>query len=107
MTLGGNDPKTPLYRRIADDTGTVIGPTNPLPTSSINILTQKMENLTSGQALYIGEAVPGTATSATGWRIRKLEYGNGNSMPPTGVTWADGTNAFTKVWDSRATYSYS
>lgn len=70
-------------------------------------LTQKMENLSSGQPLYIGEALPGTATSATKWRIKKMEYDNGTSSPPTGVTWADGVSTFIKEWDERTSYSYS
>lgn len=55
--------------------------------------------------VYIGEAEPGTSTSEAKWRIRKIEYdANGN---PISVKWADGTNSFTKVWDDRATYTYS
>ena len=88
-----------------------ISDSNPLPingTVSISdIYTQKMQNTSSGQPLYIGEAQPGTATSEAKWRIKKMEYGDGESMPPTGTIWADGETSFDKIWDNRATYSYS
>ena len=70
-------------------------------------LTKKMENYSSGQPKYIGEALPGTATSVTKWRIRKMEYDDGTSSPPTGETWASGTADFDKEWDERDSYSYS
>jgi len=71
------------------------------------LLTKKMANQSSGQPTYIGEAMPGTATSTAKWRIRKMEYDDGDNMPPTGETWADGVSTFTKSWDLRATYVYS
>ncbi len=70
-------------------------------------LTKKMENYSSGQPKYIGEAMPGTATSAAKWRIRLMEYDDGTTKPPTGEIWADGTSNFVKVWDDRDSYSYS
>lgn len=71
------------------------------------LLTKKMENYSSGQPKYIGEAMPGTATSEVKWRIRKMEYDNGTDQPPTGETWADGVSTFTKEWDERDSYTYS
>ena len=74
------------------------------PTS---LRTQKIENLSSGQPLYVGEADSGTAIATASWRIKKLEYDDGTSMPTTGVTWAEGNTSFDKAWTLRATYSYS
>lgn len=74
---------------------------------TIPLVKKKMENLSSGQTLYIGEAYPGTSTSEARWRIQKMEYDDGENMPPTGIVWADGTSEFTKVWDDRTTYTYS
>jgi hypothetical protein len=68
-------------------------------------LTQSIENNSSGMAVYIGEAAPGTAKNAAGWRIKKISYDSSNAV--TDIQWANGTNTFTKVWDSRAGYSYS
>lgn len=52
----------------------------------------------SSTVLYVGEAEPGTADSAAAWRIKKVT--------PTGVSWADAVTTFTKVWNSRASYTY-
>lgn len=56
----------------------------------------------SGTA-YVGEALPGSATSATAWRIKLLTF-SGDDVT---TTWASGNSSFDKVWDSRASYSYS
>lgn len=59
----------------------------------------------SNNPIYVGEANPGTAESATGWRIKKITYDANNN--PTNVQWADGNTKFDNVWDDRASYSYS
>lgn len=52
---------------------------------------------------YIGDANPGTATSAAEWRIRRLtEVGDDVT-----VEWADGNDTFDNIWDDRASLSYS
>jgi len=53
---------------------------------------------------YVGEAKPGTATDATGWRIKKLTY-SGNNV--TQVNCADGNRNNDNIWDSRTDYTYS
>lgn len=53
---------------------------------------------------YIGVAPAGTAKSAAGWMIKKLSY-SGSDL--TDIQFADGVLTFTKVWNDRATYSYS
>ncbi len=58
----------------------------------------------SGNPVYLGEGVPGTATSDAAWRIRKVTWLAGNAVS---IKWAEGTTLFDKVWDSRATYTYS
>lgn len=66
-------------------------------------LTIKMEY--SGEnPVYVGEAAPGSATSAEAWRIRKLTYSGANL---TDVEWADGDTDFNNIWDNRASLSYS
>lgn len=53
--------------------------------------------------LYIGEALPGADPSAAVWRVRKfLTSGSVSSM-----LYANGTSAFTNVWDNRTGLSYS
>lgn len=56
-------------------------------------------------AVYIGYAAPGTAKSAAAWQIRKITYDSNNNI--TDIQFASGVNDYTKVWDDRATYSYS
>ena len=55
--------------------------------------------------LYIGCAAPGSAVSAADWQIKKLTYNGNNNV--TAVEFAGGVNDYNKVWDDRATYSYS
>jgi hypothetical protein len=55
-----------------------------------------------GSDIYIGYAVPGTATSASLWKIKRV-----NTVNPISIYWADSSTLYNKVWDSRASYSYS
>jgi len=75
---------------------------------SINIndnqLTQTFEYNGDNLILYQGESSPGTSKGAASWRIKKLSYSGTNVVD---IQWADGTNNFTKVWNDRATYTYS
>lgn len=53
-----------------------------------------------GDITYIGEAHPGTLTSASEWRIKKVD--NDES-----ITYADGNDDFNNIWDNRLAYAYS
>ncbi len=54
---------------------------------------------------YIGLAEPGSETSSAVWQIKILTHdASGNT---TAVDFASGTAAFDKVWDDRASYTYS
>lgn|SRR3990167_3648376 len=53
---------------------------------------------------YIGHAVPGTATAAASWKIKKLVYSGTDLI---GILYADGNTNFDNVWDDRASLSYS
>lgn len=57
---------------------------------------------TAGDVDYVGEAEVGTAPSATGWRIKKVDSTTGVS-----IQWASGTAGLDKIWDSRTSYTYS
>lgn len=52
---------------------------------------------------YIGEANPGTATSAAEWRVKRLTEVSNDVQ----VEWADGNDSFDNIWDNRAALSYS
>jgi len=65
----------------------------------------KAEYNGSSLLIYFADAQPGTATSASLWRIRKLSYdGNGNF---TTLAWPNADTSFLYAWDDRATYTYS
>jgi len=61
----------------------------------------------AGQIEYQGWAAPGTATSAGGWRIRKLTYDSSSRMSK--IEWAGGRDDFSadNAWNNRASLSYS
>jgi hypothetical protein len=60
-----------------------------------------------GVYIYVGEAAPGSNTSEAKWRIKRIEEGVGIDTGDFDIIWADGTAEFTKVWDDRATFTYS
>lgn len=53
---------------------------------------------------YLGQALPGTATSAAGWRIQRLTFSSDGDVS---TQWADGNSDFDNVWNDRATLTYS
>jgi len=67
--------------------------------------TVKIENDGNGNPVYVGKAPKGAATSAAVWQVRKLSYDVNQSV--TDVQFAGGSNAFDKIYDNRATFTYS
>lgn len=57
----------------------------------------------SGNYTYIGEALPGTATSSATWRIKRVEQ----IGTDYNILWANGSSDFNKTWNDRLTYSYT
>lgn len=62
---------------------------------------KRLDDTTTASMIYIGEATPGTLTSAASWRIKRLDLTSGLI-----IQWA-GSGAFTQVWDNRAALSYN
>ena len=58
---------------------------------------------TTASIIYVGKAVPGTATSAASWQIQKIDKSTSNIT----VLLADGNTNYDNVWDNRASLSYS
>jgi len=56
-----------------------------------------------GGITYIGEAIPGTATSTAGWRVQKITAVG----TLTTMQFAAGGSKFDQIWDNRASLSYS
>ena len=57
----------------------------------------------SGNYTYIGEALPGTSTSSSNWRIKRIEQ----IGTDYNILWANGSSDFDKTWNDRITYTYS
>lgn len=66
--------------------------------------TQRMAYTAQGLPEYIGIALPGAATDAAVWQIRKLVY-TGTSV--TSVLWCDGNNNFDNTWENYDSHAYS
>lgn len=60
------------------------------------------EMVTVGALTYIGNAVPGSATSDNVWQIKRLDTTSGFKK-----RWADGNDNFDNIWDNYASLSYS
>ncbi|MEM4409328.1 MAG: hypothetical protein QXI19_11375 [Candidatus Caldarchaeum sp.] len=58
----------------------------------------------SATTWYIGRAIPGSATSAAVWQIMRLTFSGGQL---TALEWAGGNDLFDKIWNNRASLSYS
>ena len=56
--------------------------------------------------IYIGKAVPGTATSAASWQIKRITKSDSTLLWPTKGSPDPGHNKFVHVWDDRATLTY-
>lgn len=63
-----------------------------------------VENDGNGNPIYVGWAVPNTAKTSASWKIMKCTY-SGTDL--TDVQFASGVTTFNKIWNNRASYSYS
>jgi len=66
--------------------------------------TVKIDYSGGSNPIYIAKAQAGTLVSESFWQILKLTWDGSNC---TDVKWADGVTTFTKVYNDRATYTYS
>jgi peptide chain release factor 2 len=48
-----------------------------------------------GSITYVGEAVPGTNSTTSSWRIKQIQESPDGDMS---ITWAQGTASFSSVW---------
>lgn len=72
-------------------------------TSEEDTMYAKQIDFVGETVIYKGEALPGSLTSASVWRVRKLTL-TGDDVAET---WADGDSNFDNVWDDRVSLSYS
>ncbi len=80
-----------------------VGPAGKDGIAEDDIVYSKRIDFINEDQLYRGEAAVGSTTNSGVWRIRKIVMSADGDVAET---WANGTAAFDKVWDSRATYSY-
>lgn len=66
---------------------------------------QAVDNNANG-CTYFGEALPGTATSAAGWKIQRM-ITVGGAQPYQLYQYANGDVGFVNVWDNRTTLVYA
>ena len=65
--------------------------------------TEKFSYTGASMVQYHGWALPGTATTGSFWKIRKLTY-SGTDL--TDIQWADSNTNFDNAWDARTSQSY-
>ena len=66
-------------------------------------LQQKIDYSGGSNPIYVGDAIRGTSPATARWLIKMLTYSGTNDVISA---WANGTEAFDKIWTSRATYTY-
>jgi hypothetical protein len=75
----------------------------PILENDLNTQYNKLVDVIDPLTMYVGEALPGTATSSPTWRIKKITEISGGDIS---VLWADGSADFSRIWDNRATLNY-
>jgi hypothetical protein len=61
-----------------------------------------LDNYSTSNIIYVGDADIGSATSSAVWRIQKIDKTTGIV-----ITWADGDDFFNNIWDNRLSLTYS
>lgn len=56
------------------------------------------------EVTYRGTALPGTATSASSWRVERITIQSDGDVE---ILYADGNDSFDNIWDNRLALSYS
>ncbi len=59
---------------------------------------------TDATIVYVGEAFPGSATSAAVWKMKRITSASTDNAV---VVFADGNQAYDNIWDDRETLTYS
>ena len=67
--------------------------------------TQTLDYDVSNNPIYIGIAAFGSSKASAVWQIRKLTFDVSNNV--VDIQYANGTDAFTAIWNNRASLSYS
>jgi len=63
----------------------------------------QMDGTTTANVTYVGQALPGSATSSACWQIKKIDETTTDILT---IKWAGTSTAFDQVWSDRGTLSY-
>lgn len=61
-----------------------------------------LDDTTTANNTYVGEAAVGASTAASTWRIKRINETSGIVLQ-----WADGNGNFDNIWDNRTSLTYS
>ncbi len=70
----------------------------------MNRYTKLVDTTDDENFIYIGEAVPGTATASASWKIQRVDKTN---APDLEIKFANGSSDYDQVWDNRTSHTYS
>jgi hypothetical protein len=88
-------PQAPTTIKVTNLDGSAIGN---LPDATT--YESRNDTTTDTNLVYLGKAIPGTASSAASWQIKRYNKSAGH------MSFADDITTFTKVWDDRTSYGY-
>lgn len=88
-------PTFPTELKVVNPDGTSIG-----SLSGSTEYESRNDTTTDTNLVYLGKALPGSATSDAAWQIKRYNKSAGT------MTFADDVTTFTKTWDSRTSYTY-
>lgn len=80
-----------------------VGDSVPAPAAEEEVYSKRTD-FVGEDTIYKGEAVAGSAEASAVWRIRKLTLAVDGDVTET---WASGNTNFDKIWNDRASLSYS
>ncbi len=100
----------PIRVVIGSETGDLKATLRELASGEVALLVEDSKYTTAlsyvgENPIFVGDALPGSSKASSVWRIKKLTYDSDNNV--TDIQWANGSNAFSFIWDDRASLSYS
>lgn len=72
----------------------------PVEAGATSTYESRNDTTTDTNLVYLGKALPGSATSDAAWQIKRYNKSAGH------MSFADDVTTFTKVWDNRTSYTY-
>lgn len=85
----------PGNMKVTNPDGTAIG-----SLSGSTAYENRNDTTTDTNLVYLGKALPGSATSDAAWQIKRYNKSAGH------MSFADDVTTFTKTWDDRTSYGY-